>query len=251
MIGTTFCRNLCRMMASLSLVGILALPGRADATFSGGDLGGREAAVTFSDMGGGVLGVRLDNTAAEDVLAPDHVLTAVFFNLLGAPVLAPFSAVVAPGSAAVFGGTDSGGVVGGEWAFGPGAGFGYGISSSGFGIYGAPAFPGTNLQGPAGVDGLQYGLTSAGDDPGTGNAAVTGDFALVQHAVDFQFTGLPDGFDFGGVHDVFFQYGTSLDEPGVRASCDPEPPPSAPEPCSFAVLGLGAFGLWRRRRARA
>jgi hypothetical protein len=64
-------------------------------------------------------------------------------------------------------------VVGGEWAYKAGIhgphGQDYGISSTGLDIFGSSGrFPGPNLQGPNAVDGLQFGITSAGDDPASG-----------------------------------------------------------------------------------
>ena len=85
--------------------------------------------------------------------------------------------------------------------------------------------------------GLEYGLTSVGDDPTTGNAPVTGKNALIQNEVIFTLSGLPDGFDPSlRISGVRWQYGTSLDEPHL------------PEPASAALVLCGAVALLRRRR---
>ncbi|MCX7827070.1 MAG: PEP-CTERM sorting domain-containing protein, partial [Verrucomicrobiae bacterium] len=118
--------------------------------FKGGNAN-RSADVTFSQTAPGQnLVVTLANDYPGDVLVPSDVLTAVFFKLPGNPTLTRISAVVPSGNTVLFGPTDPGGVIGGEWAYrnninGPGAA-NQGISSAGFGIFGpANLFPGSNL----------------------------------------------------------------------------------------------------------
>ncbi len=208
-------------------------------------LGNLQASVTF-DTSGTDLIVTLRNISLSDVLIPAEILTAVFWDVNGAGLsLTPGSAVVPAGSSVLFGTTDPGSVVGGEWAYNGALDAGnepfreYGISSSGLGLFGpGDRFPGTNLEGPDSPDGLQYGITSAGDNPATGNQAVTGGNALIKNVVVFTLPGLPVGFDPSTqIRNVLFQYGTSLDEPHF------------PEPTTLVLLGAGALVALRRRRA--
>jgi MprA protease rhombosortase-interaction domain-containing protein len=209
--------------------------------------GNRAASATFAASGSNLV-VTLTNTSSADVLLPVDVLTAVFFDFGGsAPTLSRTSAVLGSGSAVLFGGTDPGNVVGGEWAYvtaglsgGPHNSH-YGISSTGVNLFGpGDLFPGSNLQGPSSPDGLQYGITSAGDDPATGNTPVTGTNALIQNSVVFTLGNLPAGFDPSAtITNVSFQYGTSLEDPNLQV----------PAPSAAALLTLGALGFGRRRRA--
>jgi hypothetical protein len=108
-------------------------------------------------------------------------------------------------------------------------------------------FPGTDLQPPPNPDGLQYGLTSAGDDTATGNAKVTGSQALIKNSVIFTLGGLPTGFKLTDISNVNFQYGTALDEghfPGERGIG----PNEVPIPAAAWLLGTGLFGLVGVRR---
>jgi hypothetical protein len=158
------------------------------------------------------------------------------------------SALINAGSAVQFG-SAPGGVVGGEWAYRAGlsgiiddpSGSGHGISSSGLGLFGSANFPGSNLQGPTGVGGLQHGITSAGDNPATGNSPVTGPNAFVKNSVVFTLSGLPGGFDPSlSISDIAFQYGTSLSEPRIQVT--------VPAPGAFALTPLIALTARRRRR---
>ncbi len=226
-------------------------------TFEGSS-GTHSASVTFS-VSGGSLTVTLVNTAKSDVMVPTDVLTAVFFDTAPSVPLDPGSATLAPGSTVLFGTTDPGGVVGGEWAYASGVGSptraGLGISSAGLGLFGPQdRFPGNNLQGPSSPDGLQYGITSAGDNPATGNAAVRGANALIKNAVVFTLTinGAAENLTF---NNVLFQYGTALSDgsyTGTPVNGNPVPVPEASTLIAGALLLLpfGASTLRIRRRNR-
>ncbi len=210
-------------------------------TASEGDL----AASARFEASGGNLVITLSNIAATDVFNPQGILTALFFDITGsAPALSPLSAVVPAGSTVAFGGMGPGNSVGGEWAYRSGLlgaplGAQYGLSAAGFGLFGPhDIIGGVNLQGPVAPNGLEYGITSAGDDPTTGNRPVTGTQALIKYKVVFTLSGLPDDFDPSArLTNVWWQYGTSLSERGL------------PEPASAALIVLGA-ALARTRRRR-
>ncbi len=205
--------------------------------------GDRSGTAIFDTAGTDLL-VTLSNPSTFDVLDPAYVLTAFFFDVSGPALsLTPVSAVIGPGSTVWFGGTDPGGVVGGEWAYraqltGAPLGASYGLSSAGLGLFGpSDLFPGNNLQGPASPDGLQYGLTSLGDDPSTGNSAVTGGNALIHNEVVFRLSGLPAGFDPSTqISNVAWQYGTALSDGFITH-----------EPASVALLAAGVLFFSRRR----
>lgn len=218
------------------------------------------AEAVFELTSDGGLQVTLTNTSAADVVEPSQVLTGVFFSLLNGYELTPLSAVLAEGSEVLFaptrdvfgvpisGGTYADGNVGAEWAYATGLqgaplGATQGISSSGLDLFGPEDRFDTvgNLQGPGSPNGLQYGITSRGDLATTGNAAVTGKYALIQDSVIFSF-GVPCGFSLDDIYAVSFQYGTSLCEPNVPGD------KPVPEPSTLLLFGIGALGLWFRKK---
>jgi len=215
-------------------------------TGSGSSL--RSASVTF-DISGSDLCVTLTNTANTDVMVPIDVLTAVFFDISGGAVaLTRTSGMLDGGSVVMYDpdGQPAGSVIGGEWAYksalvgGPGN-RSYGVSSTGLGLFGpGDRFPGADLQSPASPDGLQYGLLSAGDNSATGNGGVTGSGGLIMNSVKFTLGGAGSNFDLSRIHNIWFQYGTDLSEPGF---------PGVPEPATLALLVGGAIMMKRRRAA--
>lgn len=202
------------------------------------------AASASFDVIAGNLQITLNNTSLADVTSPTGggaILTSVFFDLAPTTTLTPVSAMLGLGSVVHFG-PNGGGNVGGEWAFGSGlvgapGNAGLSTSSTGLGLFGQANFNGPNLQGPTAVDGLQYGITSAGDNVLTGNAAVTGGFALIQNSVVFTLSGNPAFTSINNytISNVTFQYGTDLSEPhvtGILVNTE------VPEPTTLSIFGL-------------
>lgn len=249
------------LLIAIILTALFAGAAKADSlSFTDSAALGLEANALFENIGGGKLRITLTNTSLNDVLIPVDVLTGVFFDISGDPTLTPLSAMVAAGSVIspsdTVAPTGADGNVGGEWAYArgfdatpyhPGS---QGVSSTGLGLFGSANFGGDNLAGPIAVNGLQYGIASAGDNPTTGNTPVTGgsgatanqQYPLVRNSVVFELSGIGSSFDpKRAISNVSFQYGTSLGE------LNP-----VPEPGTFVLLaGVlgGAFVLRRRRRS--
>lgn len=232
-------RKYLRFCSSLVLVALASAGASFGSVIFNATDGLRAAQAEFETSGTNLI-IRLANTATADVQNPTEILTALFFDVSGSSLsLTPASAVLGGTSVVHFDSQPAGGVVGGEWAYLGGLsnaphGADYGISSAGFGIFGQANFPGPNLDGPTAVNGMQYGITSQGDNLANGNAAVTGQFPLIQYEVVFTLSGLPANFDLNRIGNVNFQYGTSLTEPNI------------PEPASLLLLALGGVLLRRR-----
>jgi hypothetical protein len=208
---------------------VLSAPALASSITYSVTSGSKSATAEFVRTGSNLV-VTLTNTSTADATVLTDILTGVFFNITGDPALSRISAML-PLTSSVFVGnsnmdaTPADRVVGGEWAYQhtaaapPNNG---GVSSSGLGVFGGgDLFPGSNLQGPGSPDGVQYGLTSAGDNLLTGNGGLNGEH-LIKNSVIFTLGGFnsePDAVILG----VAFQYGTDLSEPRVTGFLVPEP----------------------------
>src|SRR5262245_4657243 len=244
---------------------IIVLPLIAAATpitFYGSD-GTHSASATFEVIGGDLV-VTLTNTSPSDATLTTDILTAMFFTATGNPLFTRTSVVLDTGSTTTAypsgsgSGTEAGGAVGGEWSYlNSLAVFGNneGLSSSGLGVFGpGNLFPGANLEGPDSPDGLQYGITSPGDDQATGNGDIQ-NVTLIQNSVVFHL-GLNgnDTFDpYRDITGVSFLYGTTLTDPvltgGCLTNCVRETE-QVPQPGTLALLGSSLLGLlgWAARR---
>jgi hypothetical protein len=110
-------------------------------------------------------------------------------------------------------------------------------------------FLGSNLDGQESPNGLNYGITSAGDDPTTGSSAVTGETPLIQESVLFTLSGFPGELTAGSVGNVHLQYGTSLCEPELGGTSGV---PLVPEPSTlFFFVAGGLLVAFRARRFMA
>lgn len=238
---------------ALGAFAVVALAGVSNAgiMFSGTS-GSHAASVEFSVSGTGELVVTLTNTSSNDVMVPSDVLTAIFFNVSGgALTLTRDSAVLDAGSSVVYDadGQPAGGIVGGEWAYRGGSlnigtpGLrGYGISSTGVGLFGpGDRFPGPDLHPPTSPNGLEYGITSAGDNIATGNGGVTGSGGLIKNSVVFSLGGVGTDFDLNRLGSVYFFYGTAINEGGFAGD--------VPTPGAASLMGLAGLAAMRRRRA--
>jgi hypothetical protein len=166
-------------------------------------------------------------------------LTGIFFNMTGA--LTPVSASL-NGSSVFYGSTTN-----------PGNGWGYASGVSAHGENSAISAAGdvnglghSNFSGARNaLDGLGYGILSAGFTPGSGqNGGVTGHGPLIQDSVQFTLTA-PSGFSLSELGStVIFQYGTSLSDTDYAGKLV-----AVPEPGTLFLLGSGLVWLvgWRWR----
>lgn len=248
-------RTVNKLALMSALLVFCSLPASADSvTYSGTNTTlGLAATLTLTTSGTNLI-VTLTNTSLTAVTAPASVLTGVFFTLAGNPTLTPVSALLSGGSAVVNCTTANnctmpvGGNVGGEWAYASGLsgaplGANAGLSSSGLNLFGSGNFNGPDLQPPAAVDGMQFGLLSPVTTISDFNGGMLNN-AFIQNQVTFTLSGLPAGFTLAGnVTNVSFQYGTALTEPNV-------PGTPIPEPGTLALFGTGLLGLAAMVRRR-
>jgi hypothetical protein len=210
-----------------------------------GSSGNLSASASF-DLSGSTLNVILTNTSSSDVLVPTNVLTGVFFNTTNP--LTPISASL-NGSSVFYGSLVNN--VGEGWQYKAGVsaqGKNSGISAAGLSIFG----PSGNFFSPGlTLNGLNYGILSAGDNTGTGNGGITGHGPLIKNSVAYTLTA-PTPFSLSELGStVVFQYGTATTEPNFTGAClhdcTPSPPQVVPEPSTWIMLMTGTLGLGCRK----
>ena len=266
-------RNLTKLSGALALTSLVAAANAA-VTFSGssGSLAASAEFQVVNLLGVDYLEIRLTNTSAADTVDPADLLTGVFFTLSGASNVLTNqggqTGVFLEGSTVTINGTTpgptGGGNVGGEFAFVSGLttnllpgpsdpNIYYGVSSSGLGLFGpGDVFSsGSNLDGPGDPNGMNYGITSTGDNPATKNPGQYSSVPLINDSVlitlmeanAFDLATL----DLNTIGNVTFQYGTGLDEPRFTSTIT-----AIPETSSTLTLGgvllAGAFMRVRRRK---
>lgn len=251
-----------KQLISLALAACVCTGAWAAPVSFSGSQNNLSASVSF-DLVGSQLKVVLSNTGSADVRVADQVLTAVFFDIGNGATLNPVSAI---SGGATYMGTDlvsaAGTNVSGEWAFDDAIsayGTHMGISSSGLGNVFGPKdrFDVTsNLYGPDSPDGLQYGITSPGDDRSTGtgqnnNGGGVYNSPLTSGSVIFLFD-VSGTLDLDAISKVTFQYGTALDEPNFGGTLDDNGGGGSdvPEPATLALAGSALLGLAAARRRR-
>lgn len=243
----------------LLVIGIVSVSAMATSSTFFFEEDGRYARAVFDTSGSGLV-VTLTNTSPADVMERNYVLTALMFDVAGNPALTPVAAMMAPGSHVLYGDTPADMNVSGEWAFrsdlagkGLPCNAAYGISSAGLDDTFGPKdlFDDTrNLEGPLSPNGLNYGITSAGDHECTFQGNINNVPPLIQNEVIFTFLTI-DNFDAQDISNVCFQYGTSLSEPFYPTG--PPPMPVIPEPMTMltALLGITALGGYIKRKRNA
>ena len=200
---------------------------------------------------------------------PGSTLTGIFWNFAINPSLTPESATIAAGSIVDAADCNAGSCtatttdVAGEFGYAAGSFYGgtanNGIASSGYLTTGLPGnignfnggAAGTNLDDPASLDGINFGIISnAAFNPNPGQLDSV---PLVRDRVTFVLDGV-SGLSIADIAGVQFQYGTSFDETNIPGECQVDcggggGGGSVPEPATLLLFGIGllALGITQRR----
>jgi hypothetical protein len=247
-------------MLSVLAVVILASPAVADTvSFAGSGPGvGVNALAAQADFEctANQLIITLINTSPFPTEIPSELLSGVFFDIDGDPTLTPVSVFLAGGSVVLNGVSDPGGEVSGEWAYRGDIAGGYNGANYGLGVNAVDAFgvgdlfTGTNLDGPASPNGMNYGLVSVGGLGPNVNLPMLSE-PLVWNAVVITLNHNGD-LSCDDIYNVGFQYGTSATQPFIPGDPGdpPFPPTVIPEPASASLLLMGLAGLALRLRRK-
>ena len=224
---------------AIALVGLLPAPSHAS-IFAIDDVTGHHATAEFTLDASGHLVLKLTNTSTADVQNASQVLTGLFFDINGDPALAALTATTC--SNCIVNHTDPDPTnVAGEWAFlhktDLAFGANYGVSAVGLDLFGEKNLIGPKLLDPGTPGPIDFGITSKGDNPATGNGSIAG-VPLIQNFVVFTFAASA-GFDLRSIDGdhLTWQYGTSLAE-------------AVPEPGTLALFGTGLLSMIAVRRRR-
>lgn len=196
--------------------------------------------------------ITVSNTGTFAPVTANDILTGIFFTIDGDPNLTPQSAQVAPGSSVIDQRLPLGftGNVGSQWAYrndlvGAPNGTDEGISSTSLKWFSTKnLFSSEKVKGFGSFDGISFGMTTL-DDLGGNNRGNIKNQALIQNAVVFTFSGLPDNFSISDISDVTFQYGTSLKAPDLIGDAIAN---GVAEPPTIALVALSLLGALGARR---
>jgi len=255
--GTRILANAC-VLTLLSVAAGYTSAKAETKLFTGTD-GTRSAVAAFEYSGGSNFTMLVTNDSPYDGKDETYMISAIFFNVKNNPTINMTAADVAPGSDLyAFDAWKEGkgptainhpaGVItpapslmaDGHWQFvdktiGMPYGTRYGVGGAGFTIFGS------------GADGSDYCITQAGDIT-RGNSGVKD--PVVRGSALFTFSGVPTGFTLNNITDVYFQYGTDINDNHLQGT-----PPAAPVPePAFMQLGSlilmgGIAGFKRLRKA--
>jgi hypothetical protein len=249
----------------------LGLAPEAGATVLVSGMNNGLAATASFTITGNTLTILLSNTDTAPrgpSYVPSEVLTGLFFNLgTSGDVFTPVSATIAAGSLAQPERCDIGPCsgattnVGGEWSYAFGGvndpdivGANRGISSAGYLNANFGNFNGSNLDRPLALNGASFGIVDANYVDGEGNRGLDKD-PLIRGSATFVLD-IPDGLTESMISNVYFTYGTSLNNPSFTTTTTNGTGSgdigNVPEPSTLALAGAGlAIAAYRLRRRRA
>lgn len=189
------------------------------------------------------------NTASGTIKDASKLLTGVYFSFADPVALTPESGTLAAGSMFVKDDSADPDDVAANWGYA--SGFSYngttqGVSAAGMGLFHNGSFGcGSDCEN---LHGASYGLVPLAYVRSDGNGSLKSE--LINNGVTLTFANVSSQ---PVVQNVWFQYGTNLNEGGFSGVPDQPLPGQVPEPAAIVLMALGlvGVGIGRRYRPRA